>query len=102
MDGFEELERKARRLLAHVGDAGRGEWVQRSERGGMRILHLRRRLSAAEERRTGPALDIRGSPEMYRRLNVVSLHTGMPLVDLVALEYRPTLPPALQGIMAVD
>ena len=99
---FGELERQTRRMLQGVGDAALGQWIQRTQRGGMRILHLRRRVSVAEEKRTGPALDIRGTPEMYRRLNVVSLHSGAPLADLVSMETRRALPPDLQGIVAVD
>ena len=39
---------------------------------------------------------------MYRRLNVVAMHSGLALQQLVALESRRTLPPALQGIEPVD
>ena len=34
---------------------------------GDRTFHLRRRLAASEERRTGPALDIRRTPEAVSR-----------------------------------
>lgn len=88
-------------MLTRVGDAGLGQWIQRRENGAMRIVHLRRRVSAAEEKRTGPALDIRGSAEMYRRLNVVAMYSGLALQQLVAMESRPPLPPELQGIEPV-
>ena len=69
------LEREAERQLAGVGDASRGEW---REHGG-RFFHLRRRLSEAEERQTGPALDIRRTPEaLSRALRLGSLLRFVP------------------------
>ncbi len=60
------LEREARRQLAGVGDADRGEWAEFNPRA--RVFHLRRRLTVAEERVTGPAVDIRGTPEAAERI----------------------------------
>lgn len=57
------LEREAVRQLAGVGDASRGEWHESDGR----FFHVRRRLSEAEERQTGPALDIRRTPEAVSR-----------------------------------
>jgi hypothetical protein len=61
------LESRARDLLEGVGDAKRGEWVEVSARA----IHVRRRLSADEERLVGPAIDIRGTPEVEQRLCAV-------------------------------
>lgn len=66
-DGIEALEALARELLREVGDASRGEWVEVSSRS----VHVRRRLSALEEARVGPAVDIRGTREVLTRLKPV-------------------------------
>lgn len=57
------LEREALRQLAGVGNASAGEWREWSGKA----FHIRRRLTAAEARTTGPALDIRRTPEAGRR-----------------------------------
>ena len=73
-------------MLRRVGDADLGEWIERREESGLRVVHLRRRVSAKEEKITGPAVDVRGTPEMYRRLNVVAMHSGVSAAQLVAME----------------
>lgn len=57
------LEAEARRQLAGVGDAARGEWTEQ----GPRVFHLRRRVSEAEEQITGPLRDLRGTAEAAER-----------------------------------
>lgn len=57
------LEREAERQLSGVGDAAQGEWREM----GDRAFHVRRRLSAAEQRSVGPALDIRRTDEAIAR-----------------------------------
>jgi hypothetical protein len=57
------LEAECERQLADVGDALLGEWRERGERA----FHLRRRLSAAEQRAVGPVADIRRQPEAVLR-----------------------------------
>lgn len=57
------LEAEARRQLAGVGDASRGEWAT----AGPGAFHLRRRVSAAEELVTGPLRDLRGTAEAAER-----------------------------------
>lgn len=49
--------------LEGVGNADLGEWRE----FGQVAFHLRRRLSYEEEKIIGPALDIRGTKEAYRR-----------------------------------
>jgi hypothetical protein len=49
--------------LSGVGDASRGEWRE----VGSRAVHVRRRLSADEESRVGPVVDIRGTFESEKR-----------------------------------
>lgn len=56
-------ERRARQALDAVGDAHLGEWLEWSGAA----FHLRRRLTAAEQRHVGPVVDIRGTPEAQRR-----------------------------------
>lgn len=56
------------RALAHaelngVGDSSLGEW----EELGVRAFHLRRRLSAEEQRHVGAARDVRNHADGYRR-----------------------------------
>ena len=57
------LEREAERHLAGVGDPSLGEWREWTGKA----FHIRRRLSAREERQTGPAIDIRRTPEAIER-----------------------------------
>lgn len=58
-----DLGAEAWDALAGVGDASLGEWREHNGR----FFHLRRRLSEAEQRQVGPALDIRRTPEALRR-----------------------------------
>lgn len=59
-----DLEREAERQLAGVGDASLGEWREWTGNA----FHIRRRLSEAEQRRTGlRAVDIRRTPEAVER-----------------------------------
>ena len=57
------LEAEAVRQLAGVGDPTMGEWREWTGRA----FHLRRRLSAREMPRVGPVVDVRRTPEAYRR-----------------------------------
>lgn len=57
------LEAEAERQLRGVGDPTLGEWREWTGRA----FHIRRRLSATEQRRVGPVVDIRGSAEAQRR-----------------------------------
>jgi len=62
------LEREAERQLFGVGDASRGEWREWSGKA----FHIRRRLTEREQRRTGPAEDIRRSDEARMRAGRVA------------------------------
>src|ERR1043165_3464171 len=57
------LEAECRRQLAGVGDPSLGEWPEWTGRA----FHLRRRLSAREQRGVGPVEDIRRTPEARQR-----------------------------------
>jgi hypothetical protein len=59
---------KAIAVLHGIGDAARGEWWEQGEIA----MHLRRRLSAAEDPLVGPVVDVRGTAESARRLNLMS------------------------------
>lgn len=58
-----QLEAECLRQLDGVGDASLGEWREWAGRA----FHLRRRLSAREQRSVGPVVDIRGTAEALRR-----------------------------------
>jgi hypothetical protein len=55
------------KLLEGYGDAAAGQW----EDHGDRFFHLRRRLSPSEAKLTGPVVDVRGTAEAARRVEVV-------------------------------
>jgi hypothetical protein len=57
------LRRFALEALKGVGDASLGEW----QAMGDSAYHVRRRLSTVEQRRVGPVVDVRGTPEAERR-----------------------------------
>ena len=61
------LEQEAERQLSGVGDASLGEWREWTGRA----FHIRRRLTPAEERRTGPVQDIRATQEARDRARAV-------------------------------
>ena len=76
---FELLHLMVQKMLRRVGDAKLGEWVARSTTGdGLRVVHLRRRLTAAEAKKVGPVRDIRGTPERDRRLAATVRRSGIP------------------------
>lgn len=58
-----DLERIAEKELEGVGDPSLGEWREWTGKA----FHIRRRLSAAEQKVTGPVADIRRTPEALRR-----------------------------------
>lgn len=60
--GREALRQYAREALDGVGDESR-EW----EEWTGRAFHLRRRLTPAEDEHVGPVVDVRGTPEGFRR-----------------------------------
>lgn len=55
------LRRAAEEVLAGVGNATLGQWEEWNAAAG--VLHLKRRLSAAEQELVGEPRDIRGTPE---------------------------------------
>lgn len=61
------LREAALLAIKGVGDASLGEWDEWTGRA----FHVRRRLSAREQRNVGPVVDVRGTPEAERRLSVV-------------------------------
>ena len=66
MTAIESVVMQARALeaLKGVGDLTLGEWREKRPTA----IHIRRRLSADEEVRVGPVVDIRGTLEAKRRL----------------------------------
>ena len=85
--GDGSLERAARELLAGVGDADAGEWLEYgTAAGAIRVCHLRRRLTDAEACAIGPARDVRGSPEHRRRAAAVAQASGFPFPALLSMD----------------
>lgn len=72
--------RWAETALRGVGDSTRGEWVEITESA----YHLRRRLSAGEEARVGPAVDIRGTREQIDRWLAVRAAVPRQILPLLA------------------
>jgi hypothetical protein len=66
------LAAAARMALGGVGDATRGEW----EEWTGYAFHIRRRLSAREQRSVGDVVDVRGTPEASRRLSTIRRWLG--------------------------
>lgn len=54
---------KALAVLAGVGDAASGEWIE----DGEIAVHVRRRLRGEEAALVGPVVDVRQTPEALRR-----------------------------------
>ena len=81
-----ELYHRALQYLEGVGDAARGEWTEMHD-----ALHLRRRLSAAEQARVGHVRDLRQTAEGWKRWNKARAHVPVqahPLA-LEELHERP-------------
>ena len=79
------LEAHARRMIRGVGDSRLGEWVdrERTTSEGIAVVHVRRRLTRAEQARVGPVRDIRGTPEVRRRATTISRQLGIPVEVLM-------------------
>ena len=80
--GHDALEQvAAAKMLRGVGDAALGQWVDRSATAsGKAVVHVRRRLTPAEERISGPVRDLRGTAEQSRRAH--RLHARFRVVPL--------------------
>lgn len=69
----------ARDVLFGYGDASAGEWVEDRPRA----FHLRRRLTSAEQRHVGDALDCRNSEEgrmRYEAIKTFLPEAALPMV----------------------
>lgn len=62
----------ALRVLEGVGDASAGQWEEWTGETG--AYHIKRRLTAEEEKLTGPAVDIRGDAEEVARRTAPVAH----------------------------
>lgn len=81
------LDVYARRLLFLVGDASLGEWREERDTGtGLRVVHVRRRLTAAEAAVVGPVRDIRGTAEAERRFELAARRSGIHIGVLRSIE----------------
>ena len=78
----EILEREALRQLAGVGDPMLGEWREWTGRA----FHIRRRLTEAEQQRTGPVADIRRTPEALRRAVAIGARLSFAEPEVLAEE----------------
>ena len=75
-------------MLAGVGEPAcydMEKWVSLGV-NRVRVLHVRRRLTAAETERVGAPVDVRGSDIATRRLRDVAAASGLPFDMLQALE----------------
>jgi hypothetical protein len=81
-----KLLRVARKALEGVGDP-RFEWLEWTGHA----FHLRRRLTIAEELVIGPALDLRGTVEAQRRLELARPDLPPAALRLAAEELRPRI-----------
>ena len=75
---YPELEFIALKLLRGVGSASDGEWRRQNspDDQGMRVFHVLRRLTPAEAAVTGPAVDLRGTPDQARRAERIARLVG--------------------------
>ena len=84
---LEKLEKIALAMLKGVGDQSLGEWRQQrpasSNEGRLSMVHIRRRLSKAEQRMVGEAEDRRSTPYHNQRAQIVSNITGIPAQTLL-------------------
>ena len=67
----DDLKAIALRVLHGVGDPDLGEWWAPTYSGDIRVFHVRRRLTAAEQERVGDVRDIRGTAESRRRIDAL-------------------------------
>jgi hypothetical protein len=77
------VEPDADRVLRGLGDPRLGEW---REWTGTGYLHIRRRLSAAEQARVGPVADIRGTEEARARARVLGPRLALVPPEVLAGE----------------
>jgi hypothetical protein len=75
-------ERRALAALDGLGDPALGEWREWSGQA----FHVRRRLTLAEQAPIGPAVDIRGTPEAWRRANALGDRLALAPPHVVAEE----------------
>jgi hypothetical protein len=76
----------ARELLDGFGDAALGEWTEDRPKA----FHLRRRLSAEEEKRVGQAIDCRSTVEAQERYDAIKRFLPSQALYLV-VEEVPTV-----------
>jgi hypothetical protein len=76
------LESEAERQLAGVGDAPLGEWRE----VGQKAVHIRRRLTAREQRLVGPVMDIRRSDEAKMRAARLGARLSMVPAEVLTEE----------------
>jgi hypothetical protein len=62
-----ELRAMAYEMLEGYGDESLGEWTE----DRTKAFHLRRRLSAEEDKRVGPAIDCRTTDEAQQRYDAI-------------------------------
>ena len=74
--------RRAREVLDGLGDPAAGEWPEWS---GL-AYHLRRRLSVPEAARVGPVVDIRGTPEAWRRARALGRYLAVVPAEVRRVE----------------
>ena len=84
------LFKQCLKALRGVGSASKGEWkeVGGTTPDGRRIVHVRRRLSAREDARIGPAIDIRNTDEAWDRYTAMALLLPEAVDEMAREEIR--------------
>ena len=82
MTDREDLRAKAMGALEGVGDKSKGEWHQFTGYA----YHVRRRLSESEQASVGPALDLTGTSEGWRRYRAMRDKLPQPARQMAAEE----------------
>lgn len=87
--GSKGLREIALRALEGVGDEVAGQWEEYTGKA----FHVRRRLTIEEQGPIGPAVDVRGTPEAFNRLNAIRIVMPyLPEEMLMAEMYGEPLP----------
>ena len=74
-------------MLRNIGSSDDGEWLfQYTNDQGQRLVHLRRRVTAKEQEVCGDVKDIRGTPDMWKRLSIMALYNNLSMKQMADME----------------
>ena len=72
-------------LLTGLGEHRLGEWVQRRETNGIRVVHIWRRMTRSEENVVGPLKDLRNTRQQINRANAVGRQVNLHPLALMEM-----------------